>query len=123
MGVVLLGGLFEPGTSVSLFRAADGVLRSNGEGLTGRRLADSAGSVGFDGLTVGDRFIARGVDVYGHPVELRSTAVEHANDVAQPPIRPVLNGPVGTAERRPVVPAPGEPSAILQTGVPAASAA
>jgi len=121
MGFVVLAGLFEPGTSVSLYTAPDGVLRANGEGLTGRRLADKDGTVGFDGLQVGERYIASGFDVYGNPLELacRALSAQDGNEVAQPPIRPDLRGPVGTAERRPEPEPVGAPDAILHTGVPA----
>jgi hypothetical protein len=125
MGYLVLGGLFEAGTAVSLYAAPDGVIRANGEGLTGRRVADKDGTVGFDGLPVGGRFIARGFDPYGNPTEITCRALDssEANEVAQPPVQPDVRQPVGTSEQRPPVPVLGEPGVILHVGVPAASAA
>lgn len=121
MGFVVLAGLFEPGTVVELFEVNDGsVLRVETEPLAGKRLADSNGSVGFDGLDVGQRFIARGKDVYGNPVEERCRALSESEgtELAQEPIRPVPQK-MGTQEApEPEQPA-GAPDAILHTGVPA----
>lgn len=117
-GFVVLAGLWEPGTSVALFAAPDGVLRADGVPV-GRRYADKDGSVGFDGLEPGDRFIAVGFDTYSVPLELpcRALSVLDANEVAQPPIRPTPQKQ-GTQEAPLPVEVPGERHAILQTGVP-----
>jgi hypothetical protein len=122
MAFVVLGGLFEPGTAVSLYELEDeAVLRVESHPLVGRRLADKAGTVGFDGLDEGTRYMARGTDVYGNPIEERCRGLSEleGTEVAQPPIRP-QSQPVGTQEQ--VVPptAPvAAPAAILHTGVPA----
>jgi hypothetical protein len=121
MGFLVLAGLFEPGTVVELFEVTDeATLRVENEQLVGKRLADARGSVGFDGLEVGQRYIARGKDVYGHPVEerARGLAQDEGTELAQEPIRPVPQN-VGTQEApEPKQPA-AEPDAILHTGVPA----
>jgi hypothetical protein len=123
MGYVVLAGLFEPGTVVSLFEV-DGPYTLRAEEaqheLVGRRIADSHGSVGFDGLTEGRRFIAQGFDVNGNPVEerARSLADTEGTELSQSPIRPAPN-PVGTGEVIPPPVAPGAPDAILHTGIPA----
>src|SRR5215471_17641480 len=89
MGFVLLSGLFEPGTSVSLVAVSeDDFAASYGE-VVGRRLVDSDGSLGFDGLEDGARFIAAGFDVYGKPVEVRCRALRESQGGIQAPIRPI----------------------------------
>lgn len=121
MGHVIFGGLFEPGTSVTLYQVASDAHLTPEQGfVVGRRLADEHGSVGFDGLELGARVIARGFDPNGILHNLRD--VVHAEDdanavAAQPPIRntPQTRG----LDNVPVVePVPGAPFAILQTGVP-----
>lgn len=119
MGFVVLAGLFEPGTAVSLFAAPDGTLRADGEGLAGRRLADAVGSVGFDGLEPGDRFIAVGFDTYSVPLELpcRALAEADGNEVSQPPVLPAVSLQ-GTQEAPLAAEPVGAPDAILHTGIP-----
>jgi hypothetical protein len=126
MGYVSLAGLFEAGTVVSLWEVdGEGTLRVGAAALlVGRRLVDSSGSVGFDGLADGGRFFASGYGAEGGLLELRcrSLADGEASELAQPPVAevPVL---VGTQEAKVVEPAPGEPSAILHVGVPDAAVA
>lgn len=127
MGRVTLGGQFEAGSSVSLFRVeGDHVMRAEHGTRVGRRLADAKGSVGFDGLEVdGSRLIATGFDPFGNPTEVRCIAVKDEDDVthlAQPPLgeAPMV---VGTQEAVVHRIPPAAPSAILQVGVPAAVAA
>lgn len=120
MGFVVLNGLFEPGTSVSLVRVADEAVITAGHGdVVGRRLVDADGLVGFDGLDGGDRFIAVGFDVYGNLLESRCRTLFSGDgtELAQPPARPVPQL-VGTQEAVEMVEAPGVPGAILQSGVP-----
>jgi hypothetical protein len=126
MAYVSLAGLFEAGTVVSLWEVdGEGTLRVGAAALlVGRRLVDSAGGVGFDGLTDGARFIASGFGAEGGLLELRCRALSEgeASELAQPPIAsPVPQ--VGTQEAPLPEATPGEPSAILHTGVPAAVAA
>lgn len=120
MGYVVIAALFEPGTEVKLFRVSDEALRVDGyEELAGDRLADGNGSVGFDGLEGGARYVARGFDGT-MPVEVtvRGQSEGDVAEVSQPPIVATPQ-PVGTQEVVPPVEAPAEPASILQVGVPA----
>jgi hypothetical protein len=122
MAYVSLAGLFEAGTAVSLYAVADeAVLRVGASAeLVGRRLVDSKGNVGFDGLEDAARFIASGHGAGESAwleVRCRSLREDEASELAQPPIAAVTPL-VGTQEAPLDEPAPGEPSAILQIGVP-----
>jgi hypothetical protein len=119
MGFVVLNGLYEPGTSVSLFRVKHDALHAGAGELVGRRAVDAQGRLGFDGLNEGDRFIARGTDTYGNPLESRCRTIVkgEGTELAQSPILPVPQN-VGTQEAKPVKAPLGEPGAILQSGVP-----
>ena len=123
MGFVVLAGLFEPSTVVELFEVPDA-----GEGrvgaaslLVGKRLTDGSGDVGFDGLAVGARCIARGY-LNGGALEVRCRAVDEIVDLVQPPVAP---SPVlqGTQESPLPDEPPAPPDAILHIGVPAGLAA
>jgi hypothetical protein len=123
MGYVVIGSLFEPGTEVRLFRPSEEALRVDGyEELAGDRLADDAGSVGFDGLEPGVLYVARGFSFHheGAPVEVRVRALSElgAHEVAQPPAVPTPQ-PVGTQEKIPLRVPVGAPAALLGVGVPA----
>lgn len=119
MAFVVLAGLFEPAVAVSLYQVSDeSVLRADGGNLVGRRLADSSGSVGFDGLDDDARFIARAY-IDGIPTEIRcrSLAQDEGSELAQPPVALAV-ALLGTDETVQVEPDPAAPFAILQTGVP-----
>ena len=121
MGFVVLAGLFEPDTAVGLFEVAGPeVLRVDGGAPeVGRRLTDVTGSVGFDGLEDGVRFIARGVlNGLGLEVRCRSLTSTEGSELAQPPVAETPQA-VGTQERVEAEPPNGLPDAILQVGVPA----
>jgi hypothetical protein len=121
MGFVVLAGLFEPGTVVELFAVgSERALRVEGQPLVGKRLADASGSVGFDGLETGARFIARGMDPYANPTEERCRALAdgEGSELAQEPIRQVPQK-MGTQEGDEPLEPVADPDAILQTGVPA----
>jgi hypothetical protein len=124
MSYVVLAGLFEPGTVVSLYEVeGPWTLRFDDaqHPLVGRRVADAQGSVGFDGLgDAGKRYIARGTDIWQNPIEerARGLADTEGTELAQRPIYPAPN-PVGTGEVLPPAVAPGAPAAILHTGIPA----
>lgn len=119
MGFVVLNGLYESGTSVSLFRVKHDALHAGSGELVGRRVVDAQGRLGFDGLEEGEQFIARGVDTYGNPLESRCRTIVQGEgtELAQSPILPVPQN-VGTQEAKPVKEPVGEPGAILQSGVP-----
>jgi hypothetical protein len=128
MAYVVAGGLFEPGTAVSLYELeSEAVLRVESHTLVGRRLADKAGTVGFDGLDEGKRYTQRRTAPADGDTRDRSRfptpkpAAVTPRDTRKLQRAPGKQGqPVGTQEQ--VVPstAPvGAPDAILHTGVPA----
>lgn len=120
MGYLVLAGLFEPGTQVKLFEIDDGTLRVGAGALeVGHRLTDAAGSVGFDGVTAGQRFLAQGVQ-FGGPQEVRCVglAAGDVNEIAQAPIASVPQN-MGTQEsKEPAEPAAVPGDLILQVGIP-----
>lgn len=121
MGFVVVAGRFEPGTDVRLYRERDeGTLRVGAGDLVGRRLVDKDGKVGFTGVDAGGRYLARGFDVFGMPLELRLVGYADGQSPAlgQPPILPTPQS-MGTGERKPPAQPVGEPDAVLHTGVPA----
>lgn len=122
-GVVVVAGVFPPGSVVTLIQVPDEtVLRPEGHDTVGTRLVDEFGNVGFDGLTIGDRFFARGY-VNGNYTLVRCRAVDADapdSELIQPPIGPSPQN-VGTQEARVVDPAPEAPAG-LETGVPEAAA-
>ena len=121
MGFVVLAGLFEPSTVVELYEVPDvGEQRVGAAApLAGKRIADSSGSVGFDGLEVGVRHIARGY-LDGYPVEVTVRAISELDgrEIAQAPIGPSPQLQ-GTQESPLPSEPPAEPDAILHVGVPA----
>ena len=121
MGYVVLAGLFEPGTVVSLYEVEDETtLRVETHELIEQRIADAAGSVGFGGLPEGARYIAQGKDVYGNPIEERARSIPdtEGTELSQSPIRPSPQ-PVGTQEKIPPPVPIGSPEATLPVGIPA----
>jgi hypothetical protein len=121
MAHVVIAGLFEPETSVTLYGVTSAADLTPEHGIVaGRRLADGCGDVGFDGLALGGRYMARGFDIFGKPLVVRCRAIGATErlDIGQSPIIPTPQN-VGTQERPPVEPAPAEPGVILQTGIPA----
>lgn len=121
MANVVFSQRFEPGTSVELFETAgEGVMHVGASPRVGRRLSDPQGSVGFDGLTAGQTYIARGFNVEGMQREVRCKAVEDAADqhTAQSAAVRTLRPKLGTAGVEQSSPAPAPPAAVLQTGIP-----
>ena len=125
MGFVVLAGLFEPSTVVELFEVPDaGEGRVGAAALSvGKRLTDGSGSVGFDGLAVGARCIARGY-LDGNPLEVQCRVISESegSEIAQAPIAavPQLQG----TQESPLPPeVAAGPDAILHVGIPSGIAA
>jgi hypothetical protein len=122
-GVVLVAGVFQPGSVVTLSQVEDeAVLRPEAHQAVGRRLVDENGNVGFDGLEVGARYFASGY-VNGVYVLVRLIGVEAgapSSELQQAPIA-ASPQPVGTQEKVQPDPAPAAPSTPLPVGVPAAA--
>lgn len=119
-GYVVLVGQFEPGSVVTLHSVAgEGVFRAEGAPIVGQRVVDSNEAIGFDGLNVGDRYIAAGY-TRGEYREISLTAhdpegpVEFMQQPVQP--NPTSLGTQGTRVRN----APGgEPADdTLEVGLP-----
>lgn len=118
--VVVVAGVFTPGSVVRLFAVADeSVLRVEGKDAVASRIVDGAGNVGFDGLEVGGRYFVEGY-VAGSYTLVRVRGVDAAapdSELQQAPIRAVPQ-PVGTQEAKIVDPAPAVPDESLETGIP-----
>lgn len=123
-GVVVIAGLFQPGSVVTLTRTAQDVFRAEGGVEVSKRIVDDNGLVGWDELDVGAQYVASGY-VNGWPVEqpVKATDAEHqSNDLNQaPPVDKPAS--IGTqeeppAEVAPLPPAPVEGEAPIETGVP-----
>lgn len=119
-GVVVVAGVFTPGSVVRLFAVADeSVLRVEGKDAIASRIVDGAGNVGFDGLEVGGRYFVEGY-VAGSYTLVRVRGVDAAapdSELQQAPIQAVPQ-PVGTQERVVVDPPPAAPDESLETGIP-----
>lgn len=89
-GIVVVCGIFEPGAVVELYQVdSDVVKRAEGGRLVGRRIANDAREVGFDGLTPGDRFFATGY-TGGELKEVRTRAQDPSAGITlfQQPVQP-----------------------------------
>jgi hypothetical protein len=122
-GVVVIAGVFTPGSVVRLFAVADGtVLRVEGNDVVAMRIVDSVGNVGFDGLEIGGRYFAEGY-IGGNYTLVRARAVDAGapdSELQQAPIQATPQ-PVGTQEEVVADPLPAVPQESLETGIPAAA--
>lgn len=126
-GVVVIAGVYPPGSVVGLYRLADErVLAPSGGELVGRAIVDEASIVGWDGLETGFKYVSEGY-VAGNYVTVRATATDAeapSMELAQPPLL-TKAGSIGTQEDPPVaeLPAPPDPELGLPTGAPDAAPA
>ncbi len=122
-GVVVVAGVFQPGSVVSLVEVeSESVMRPGEIGAIEQRLVDDNGNVGFEGLDVGGRYFVTGY-VNGYYVALRAVGT----DVSSPD-SPLMQAPVGNSpanigtQNAPEVVVASEPatSEELEVGVPEA---
>lgn len=118
-GVVVISGVFTPGSVVTLVKVpSERVLRAEGGEEVERRVADENGTVGFAGLELGDRFFATAY-IDGVFVEKRAVAIERDTNSAEllqaspAPIASKLGVAGETVEPVP----PAEPEDDLEVGV------
>lgn len=119
-GVIVIAGVFEPGSVVSLVPRPDENHLRAGDFPIDKRVADENGDVGFAGLDVGDLFFVCGYKTDGY-YEMRVQA--HAPDDVQHGLAQPSDGKpeplkVGIHSVPASDPPPAQPAAGHEVGVP-----
>ena len=114
-GIVVVCGIFEPGSVVELVERGPRDVRPGGSSaVRGRRTVDGEGEVGFAGLIPGDLFFVTGyVDGEFRPIRCVAQDPSSSMTLLQPPEQ-ALPGQQGTAQTPVVEEPPAEPATATE---------